>query len=155
MRRLLRSKASWIYGLFDRRTLEQVMAEVEAEYREPWAADQLMLFYFGAKNLIAGTNEAYCVQRIQVQTRARDSTLPAHRWKKDRSAIELMDYYATMRWRFFRIASGWIGDMTSSPLHAMLWRAFLWHFMSRKLFKARKIWRRRLTYRFLMAIGKA
>jgi glycosyltransferase involved in cell wall biosynthesis len=157
MRQLFHCQASWIYGLFERETLTEIMAVVRTRYQEVWAADYLVIFYYGLKGLIAGTSDAFFVQRTHVVRKpAQGKQQVTHRWKKNYSkVIEQMNFYDEMRGRFFDLAENWIYDETKNVFQRLRWKIFLLNFMGKRLFKWRTIFRRKLLHRIRSAFSNA
>lgn len=153
MRLLLKSTPSWVYGIYDHDVLLPVLEQALAEYVEPWACDQLVLFYFGLNGLIAGTNDTtFTMQRFEKKDAPVSAT---HQYKKGDTITEKLDFEVMLRERFYRIGSQWIDKAISNPVRAATWRLFLLHFMARKIMPARTIWRRRVRQAIRTAFGKS
>jgi len=147
MRQLHHCQPSWIYGLFERERLTEIMQVVRTRYDEAWASDYLIIFYYGLKGFIAGTNDAFFVQRTHVVRKRAQGGEAAHRWKRSyRTVIEKMNFYDEMRRRFSTLAREWINDETNSIFQKLMWKMFLFNFMGRRLFKWRTIYRRKLLH---------
>lgn len=61
---LIHARASWFYGLWDRKTLEAEFGEVWKHYPYGWGSDHLTLLRLLVKNEIAGDNSAVFIQRM-------------------------------------------------------------------------------------------
>jgi glycosyltransferase involved in cell wall biosynthesis len=148
MRQLQHCHACWVYGLFDRQILLETMERVCAEYKEAWGFDYLVIFLYVFRNLVSGTNNTQFVQRRPVPAQTSGGAHRDARWKQEyRDIAAKMDFYLVLRQRFFRIASKLITRDARNVAWAGLWHVFLWHFLAKRLFKARTIYRRKLRRR--------
>lgn len=132
MRMLRYCHPSWIYGLFERNTLTEIEQQATTKYYDPWALDHLILFYYCFNNLITGTNQTYFQQRYKGGGVKRKKT------------DEEMNRRQKLRSAFYRVAIGWVRNNIHNWLHEMIWRVFIWFYLGRFVYKARRIYKHKI-----------
>ncbi len=162
MQALLYFPAPWIYGLYERETITALAKTIRERHQLTRGWDLLVLFYYCANNLVIGSNDTYFVWRCYI-----DQTLERQRAGKPTDAtprvqsrtsvivgklkkkMAKVDYLSEARERFFAIALEWVPPLAKNRVQEMLWRAFLWHFVARRIYPARKV----LKYKIMAALA--
>ncbi len=164
MQALLYFPAPWIYGLYERETITALAKTVRERHQLTRGWDLLVLFYYCINNLVVGSSETHFIWRCYIdqnlqrqhagkfidanpQSQSRMSTWVVKLKKK----IAKVDYLIEARKRFFTIALEWIPSLSKNKAEEMLWRAFLWHFVARRIYPARKA----LKYKVMAALANS
>jgi glycosyltransferase involved in cell wall biosynthesis len=173
MRRLLHYHPCWIYGLFERTSLTEIMDIVCNRYQETRYWDQLVLFYYFFKNLAVGTNETHFDQRIDsllqndgrpLSKRAKQIThlfeyVDGHAPEKFKiylrkfqrviikriAKVEMFNFIAKLRSRFFEITRGWIEEDAHNRFERLIWRIFMWVLVGKRTSPARRVLKYKIT----------
>lgn len=129
--KLLRSShASWIYGLFRRERLTDVMHKIIQQYPNSWAFDHLVLFPYLIDNSVATSSETTFYQVIK-----RLSTDKASPTRWPISATEMIH----LRQQFSKIAKQFICDSSLNAFRKAAIRILLPLHTSKRVAKLRKI----------------
>ncbi|MCP8940107.1 glycosyltransferase [Alsobacter sp. SYSU M60028] len=134
IRMLRASKAAWIYGMFRREALTARMNEVVASYGHPWGFDHLVLFRFILEDVVAGTAETTFYQIIK-RTRGQATI------RRTPPALEQM---LELRHKFYALARRDIETSARPPVWKAVWRAYLWFYTGKRVYRFEKILKRSL-----------
>lgn len=136
---MYRSHASWIYGLFRRDALVERMNIVMKSYGHPWGFDHLVLFPFLLDEAVVGTR---ATQFRQVIKRGRADT--AGTQKRKQSDLATM---VDLRRRFLAQTRADVASRTFGPIERFALDLILRHYVGKRVYKLRKVLRRRLFAR--------
>lgn len=135
---LFLSSPSWTYGLFRRAALAPLMQGAWQAYGDDgWASDFLILLPFFLDGTVVGTNATGFEQALNPRAGAPGEPRPP-RTEPD------LDARLALRRRFLDIATGFIEARASPGPERTFWRAMLFLYADRRVYKTRHIVRRRL-----------
>jgi len=165
MRELSQFPAGWIYGLFRTAGLQKIAEVIHDRFPLTRGWDLLVVFHYCLNNQVVGSRETNFTWRCYSdQSLSRDlaAGIEAHMWSRHASRAHLktiggklayeikharakaikkiakVDYMIGARRLFFAIASEWIAEKSLPPVEALWWRLYLWQFMARRIYPARK-----------------
>lgn len=176
MRELSQFPAGWIYGLYRRESLTAIAKVIRERFQLTRGWDLLVLFYYGFNNLVVGSSDTSFTWRCYIdQGLGRDlaggNTAPpgsahpskvgiktvfqkirfeiVHSKTKTAKKIAKVDYLIDARRRFLAIASEWIQQSSYNPAQKLMWHLYLWHFVAKRVYPARKA----IKYRIMRTVS--
>jgi len=162
MQALLYFPVPWVYGLYETKTIAALAKTIRERHQLNRGWDLLVMFYYCANNLIVGSSDTYFVWRCYIdqsleRQRAGKSIDATPKFssplspiiEKLKKKIAKVDYLIEARKRFFAIAYEWIPSLAGNRAEEVLWRAFLWHFVARRIYPARKA----LKYKIMAVVA--
>ncbi|MDT2024441.1 glycosyltransferase family 2 protein [Methylocella sp. CPCC 101449] len=132
---LFHSHPSWIYCLFRREPLVERMRTVVTRYRHQWAADHLTLFPYLFDNTALGVDT---VTFNQVLRRVRPGG--AKRRPRVEAELALME---DLRGRFLAVLRDDLAERKIGGVSGLFYRWMLWVYTGKRVYKFRKVIRRR------------
>ncbi|HLI67388.1 MAG TPA: glycosyltransferase family 2 protein [Caulobacteraceae bacterium] len=133
---MFRSSASWIYGLFRRAALADVMRRAWAPYGDNgWAADFLVLLPFFMDDAVVGTHST------TFEAALRPRAGPPGQPPPPRTEADL-DMLLQLRRTFLDIASTFVDERVAPGPGRAVWAALLFLYADRRVYKTRHIIRR-------------
>lgn len=136
--RLLRSHASWIYGLWDRETLSRDQDRVLAGYPHLWGWDHLCMLPTLLDGAVAGTNTVSFVQRI-----VHGGTTRRERKAKQPGVAEM----SVLRADFAAYTRAVVDERDWSGTERLALAALLPTYIDRRGYSRSRLFRRRLRER--------
>lgn len=173
MKALIDYPESWMYGVFDRERIRDVMDQMK-NFKMTRGWGMTIIYYFIVKNIAAGTNDTYfqwmgyvdqghvrITGELLPETRIRKAVgmksnilsniidriageLQIFRFKTARKLTEVEPLLALRR-EAFRLAYRWSCEEIENPIRRLRWRLFIYRWLGKSIYEGR----RALKYKLL------